>query len=218
MKKLFGYDGILTRASEVVTVFVLSNLLTLICCIPIITIGSAFAANQKVMQDFVMQNSRAIFKTYFTAFWQNLGKTTALLLLLVLTMAFLVADFYCILLFTSGVLALVLYLLLLIVFVLVLGIAACCFSLIVRYENTLGEHLRNCLYLLMSNPGRIVLMAIIAVIPWAILLFDPELFIQLVPVWVFFGISLFGYIQTKLVKPLFDSMDETPKLEEHILV
>lgn len=218
MKKLFGYDGILTRASEVVTVFVLSNILTLVCSIPIITIGAAFAANQKVMQDFVMQNSRAIFKTYITAFWQNMGKSTALFLLLILTTAFLVADFYCILLFTSGILALVLYLVLLIMFALVFGIAACCFSLIVRYENTLGEHLRNCLYLLMSNPGRIVLMAIVAVIPWAILLFDPTTFIQLVPVWVFFGISLFGYIQTKLVKPLFDSMDETPKLEEHTLV
>ena len=208
----------MTKAAEVVTVFVLSNILTLICCIPIITIGAAFAANQKVMQDFVMENSRAVFKTYITAFWQNLGKSTALFCLLILTMAFLVADFYCILLFTSGVLALVLYLLLLTVFVLVFGVATCCFSLIVRYENTLGEHLRNCLYLLMSNPARIVLMAVVAVIPWAILLFDPDLFIQLVPVWVFFGVSLFGYVQTKLVKPLFDLMDSTPKIEENTSV
>ena len=69
MNKLFGYDGILTKASLVINTFVLTNILTLICCIPIFTIGAAFAAHQKVMQDFVMGNHPAILKTYFTAFW-----------------------------------------------------------------------------------------------------------------------------------------------------
>lgn len=218
MRKLFGYDGILTRASEVVTVFVLSNILTIICSIPIITIGAAIAANQKVIQDFVMENSRAVFKTYFTAFWQNLGKATGLILLFVLTTVFLLADYYCIFLLASGVFALVLYIVLLIVFVLVLGITTCCFSLIARYENSLGEHLRNCLYLLMSNVGRFVLMAILAAIPWVLFFFEPDTFVQLVPVWVFFGFSLLGFIQAKLVKPMFEYMDEVPKAEEQMLV
>lgn len=214
MKRLFGYDGILTRASEIVTVFVLSNVLTLLCCIPVVTIGAALAANQKVMQDYVMQNSRAVLKTYFTAFWQNLGKATAILLLFLITAVFLLADFYFTFLFTSGVFALVLYIVLIVIFTLVLGIAACCLSLIVRYENTLGEHLRNCLYLLMSNVGRFILMAVIAAIPVVIFLLHPDTFIQLVPVWIFFGFSLLSYIQARLVKPMFETMDELPKTKD----
>ena len=212
MNKLFGYDGILTKASLVINTFVLTNILTLICCIPIFTIGAAFAAHQKVMQDFVMGNHPAILKTYFTAFWQNLGKATLLMLLFVVTAVFLALDFYFVMLYTSGAVALVLYLVLLIVFTLILGITACCLSLIVRYENTLGEHLRNCLYLMMSNLPRFVLMAALTAFPIVLFLVNPNLFIQLVPVWVFFGVSLLVYLQAKLMLPLFETMDSTKEV------
>ena len=217
MRKFFGYDGFLTHASGVVNTFLLTNILTLIFCIPVVTIGGALAAHQKIMQNFVMENSQPILKTYFTAFWQNLGKATVLLLLFLVTTAFLLADFYCVMLFATGVIALILYLVLIVLFALILGVTACCLSLIVRYENTLGEHLRNCLYLLMSNPGRILAMAVVAAIPGVMFLLYPATFVQIVPVWVFFGISLLVYIQAKLVKPLFDSMDAIPKLEENTL-
>lgn len=212
MNKFFGYDGILTKASFVVNTFVLTNILTLICCIPIFTIGAAFAAAQKVMQDFAMNNQQAILKTYFTAFWQNLGKSTLLILLFVVTAVFLVADFYCVMLFASGVFALILYIVLIVVFALILGIASCCLSLIVRYENTFGEHLRNCLYLMMSNLPRFFLMAGLAALPAVLFLVNPNLFIQLVPVWVFFGVSLLVYLQVKLMLPLFNIMDESKEV------
>ena len=159
-----------------------------------------------------MGNHPAILKTYFTAFWQNLGKATLLMLLFVVTAVFLALDFYFVMMFTSGVVALVLYLILLIVFTLILGITACCLSLIVRYENTLGEHLRNCLYLMMSNLPRFVLMAALTAFPVVLFLVNPNLFIQLVPVWVFFGVSLFVYLQTKLMLPLFETMDSTKEV------
>lgn len=212
MNKLFGYDGIFTKASIVFNTFLLTNILTLICCIPIVTIGAAFAANQKVMQDFAMGNHQAILKSYFIAFWQNLGKATLLMILLILSLVFLAADFYAIMLFASGVVALVLYLLLLLVFVLILGIAACCLSLIVRYENTFGEHLRNCLYLMMSNVSRFIAMAVLSAFPAGLFIFDPNLFVQLVPVWVFFGVSLLVYLQVRLMLPLFKIMDETKEV------
>ena len=55
------------------------------------------------------------------------------MLLFVVTAVFLALDFYFVMLYTSGIVALVLYLVLLIVFTLILGIAACCLSLIVCY-------------------------------------------------------------------------------------
>lgn len=211
MKKLFGYDGLLTRASEFVTTFILTNILTLLCCVPVVTIGGALAAHQKVMQNIVMDNPQPVFKTYFVALWDNLGKSTCLLLLFLVTAVFLLADFYCVYLFASGVFALVLYLILLVISVLVIGITACCFSLIIRYENTLMEHLRNTLYLLMSHFLRILAMAVVAALPFVIFLLYPAFFVQIIPVWVFFGISLLVYIQARLAKPIFESMDDIPK-------
>lgn len=220
MKNLFGYNGVLFRASEFVTAFVVSNILTLLCCIPVVTIGAALAAHQKVMQNIVMGESRSVFKSYFTALWENLGKATGLLLLFLLTAAFLLADFYCVYAFAYGIFSLVLYIVLFVVSILVLGVTACCMSLIVRYENTLLEHLRNTLYLLLSHFFRIVVMALVAAVPFVIFFVYPSLFVKLIPVWVFFGISLFAYMQARLVKPILESMDtmhETQIMEDHTL-
>lgn len=207
MRKLFGYDGIIVRLSEYFNTFLLSNILTVLCCLPIITIGGALAAHQKVMQDFVFDSPKPILKTYFCAMWDNWGRASAILILFLVTSIFLAMDMYIVYFFTSGVLALILYIILISVFVLVLGITSCCLSLIVRYENTILEHLRNTLYLFLSYFPRFIAMAVLASVPFVVFFLYPFTFVQMIPVWVCFGLSVLVFLHTKLVKPLLEKLD-----------
>lgn len=220
MRKLFGYDGVMVRLSEYFNTFLLSNILTILCCLPIITAPGALAAHQKVMQNFMFGEQKPIIKSYFLALWDNWGMAGGLLVLLLMTVAMLAVDICLVYFFTAGIVALLLYIILVSTFFVVIGIAACCLSLIVRYENTLMEHLRNALYMLLSHFSRIILMAVLASVPFAMFFLFPANFIQLLPLWACFGLSILVFLHTKLVKPILeelDSMQNDTEQEDDVL-
>ena len=54
----------------------LLNLLTLSCCLPVVTMGAAIAANYKVTQNLVLKIDGSLVKTYFRAFRTNFIQAT----------------------------------------------------------------------------------------------------------------------------------------------
>ena len=94
MRHFFDYDGrmnqILTKLMYVVTV----NLLFVICCIPVVTIGASVSAMFKVLQSYHDGEESAIIRTIFGALKENLKETTIVWIGLVLIALTLGVNFY----------------------------------------------------------------------------------------------------------------------------
>ncbi len=211
MKNLFRYDGPFVRFMEALADFVITNILTILCCIPIITVGGAFAGHQKVMQNIVMDNRQPVLRTYFFTMWENFRQATLLWLFFLLAVVFLAVDFFFTYLFTSGILTIVLFAVLGLMTLLVCGVVACCFGLIVRYENKLKEHFRNALLLVLSHWPRVLAMALVLLVPFILIIVNTVMMINTIPFWLFIGISVLVFLQAWLIRPIFEHLEDTPK-------
>ena len=67
MRRFFDMDNPLWQALSVVTDMVILNLLTLLCCVPVITSGAAFTAMNDVVIRILRQEESGILKNYGSA-------------------------------------------------------------------------------------------------------------------------------------------------------
>ena len=210
MGKIFNLDSPFFRFMERVADFFILNILTILCSIPVLTVGAALTAHHKAMQNLVMDFEQPILKSYFQAFAGNFKQATVLWLATAFTVALIAADVFLIYVYLEG-LALVLYVLLAVVGVLALGTACYAFAMIARYENTLKEHLRNSFILALGNLPRTLLMLLLWFLPLLLALISLSLFLDTLVIWAFFGISLIVYAHTRIIKPVFLMLEQADR-------
>ncbi|MBO5999901.1 MAG: YesL family protein, partial [Lachnospiraceae bacterium] len=71
MGNLFSMDSPLMKVLSRVADLLILNLLTVVCCIPVITAGAAFSAMYYVLLKMVRGEEGYIVKQYFKAFKEN---------------------------------------------------------------------------------------------------------------------------------------------------
>ncbi len=207
MGKLFDLDNPFFQIMERVADFFILNILTVLCSIPLLTVGAALTAHHKVMQNLVMDFEQPVCKSYFGAFAGNFKQATLLWLITAVVIALIAADAFLIYLYLDG-LALMLYVLLGVVSVIALGAACYGFALIARYENTLKQHLRNSIVLAVGNLPRTVLMLLLCAIVPVLVLLSLDLSFNLLLILGTFGISLIVYAHTLILKPVFRMLEQ----------
>ena len=213
MGKLFDLDNPFFRFMEHVADFFILNVLTILCSIPLITVGAALTAHHKVMQNLVLDYEQPIFKSYFRAFAGNFKQATVLWLITAAFLAMMVADVLLVYFYLDG-LSIILYTLLGVISVVALGTACYTFALIARYNNTLKEHLRNGFVLAIGNLPKTVLMLLVcaAAVVLVLLALDPSF--NILFLLATFGISLIVFVHTLLLKPVFLQLEQNSEEEE----
>ena len=206
MKSIFNLDSPLIRGLGKIADLMILNLLYLISCIPIITIGAANAALYDVTTRLA-KDEALIWRHYWQAFRSNFKKATIIWMIFLVSGAVL---YGCAALYWSFDLpnkAISLFL---------LGIAAvawmCIFSWVfilqARFENSLRNTLHNALLCSFSYLPRTVLMALLnAVFPIVVLLLPAVLFnaiFVLLIIW-FSGIA---YLNTLLLRKTMKQLEE----------
>ena len=68
MKNLFRWDNPLIQLLTALADVILTNLLCLICCLPVVTAGASIAATYKVMLNLSQDTGGGIWNTFFIAF------------------------------------------------------------------------------------------------------------------------------------------------------
>lgn len=207
MKDLFNIESpfmqLLTRVGDLIIV----NVLFLVCCVPIVTIGAATAALQKVAQDMVHDTDSGIFKTFFRAFRENFRQATALWLLMLVFAAAMVCNYMLITGFVAGTLATVLKGVLVVAIGLVLVMASYLFPLMVRYSNTLREHAVNSLILAVVKLPRTVGLLLLSAMPLLILMISLETFLKTMVFWLTIGFAFTAFMSANLLKPVFRELE-----------
>ena len=211
MKNLFHYDNPLVQLLTALADVILTNLLCILCCLPVVTAGASIAATYKVMLNLSQDTGGGIWNTFFTAFRENFKQATAVWLVTVLVTASLVCDYLLVQLYFQGSLHTALLIVVPVLAFLVMAVLAYLYPLIIRYQNTLREHLHNAMILCIYKFPKTILMVVLHALPFALALLLPTAFLYTLLFWVLMGFAVIPLADVILLKPVFKELEDTAK-------
>ncbi|SFK73292.1 Uncharacterized membrane protein YesL [Lachnospiraceae bacterium KH1T2] len=199
MNRIFNYDGPLFGFLDKVANLFILNILFMVCCIPLFTIGASVTALNYMMLKIVRGEEGYIVKDFFKAFKENFKQATAIWLILALFGVIFGVDFYVLnhmKLAMSPVIRTVIYALLVVwtfEFVYV-------FAVLSRFVNTVKQTMKNALLMSIRH---LPWTALLIVVPAAIAAITYVFMYRILPVIFIAGFSGTAYIQAFIYSRIF---------------
>ena len=178
------------------------NLITLLTCLPIITIGASLTAMHYVLLKTVRGQEGHVVRSYFRSFRRNFVQATILWLIYLAVWILMVSNLYMIVQGT-GRYPIWLPSSILVAALLILVFMIYTFAMLSRFETTVFEALTNAVMLTISELPRSLEMLIITVVPIAAFFFAPIL----LPILILFGLSVPGYACAMVYDPVFRKIE-----------
>lgn len=171
------------------------SVLFVLGCLPVITIGASFTAMFHATRYCRTQRGYAA-RNFIQGFKSNLKKATLVWLVFMAMIAFLCVDFL-IVTVMSNIFKYAMMVGLTIIAAVVAAAIPVAFQLTARFENTVGNTVKNACILCVVNPIQALLSAVVFLVPIVLMILLPGLFVLLLAVWVglLYGASgLFSYM------------------------
>ncbi|HIV42218.1 MAG TPA: DUF624 domain-containing protein [Candidatus Mediterraneibacter guildfordensis] len=195
-------DNVIVRALNKICDMVCLNVLWLICCIPVFTIGASTTALYTVMLKMVKNEEGYIFRGFFKAFKENFKQSTIMWLILLALGIVCYIDYR-----VAGVIAGTPGLILRGVFFLfgfiLFSVMIYVFPLTARYENMVRATFRNALLLTVGRFPYTLLMVAVAVIAVIASLWNSVTLMFAIPLWFLIGGSLLAWINSFILWRVF---------------
>lgn len=213
--KFFDLDSPLMQVLNKVADLLWLNILTLICCIPIVTAGASLTAMNYMALKIVRNEECYITKGFFKSFKQNFKQATAIWLLFLLAVLVLAGDFYIVK--NSGIEFNI-------VIKVVIGIVALIltftwmfvFPVLAKFDNTVIRTIKNAFIMSILQFPKTLLMIVMYALPIVIGILVPQAF----PICFLFGLSAPAYVSALLYNKFFQKLEDqyiastTPAEEE----
>ena len=206
MNKIFGLDSPLIQFLNKVADLMWLNLLTLLCCIPVITIGASLTSAHYVALKMKRNEEGYIVKEFFKAFKVNFKQSTLIWLILLIIAAVIGADLY-IMKETDLGIPEFFRVIIMAIGLLVIFMAVWVFPVQAKFINTLSQTMKNAFSLSVIQIPKTLLMIVLYAAPPVLCIW----FLQIFPLYFILGLSLPIYISAMLYNKMFQ------KLEDRIL-
>lgn len=221
MSRVFNFEGpVFTFLSRLADLFWL-NLLFIVCCIPVITIGAATTALYYVTLKMAKDEEGYITRSYFKSFKENFMQAT------VIWIGFLVLGIIMIMdlrivnggnvaeVFSSPALGNVIMVAVFVMVVVFLMTGTYVFPILAQFDNTTRNTVKNAFLISIRHLPYTIGMLIITALPIALIWFFPALFIL-----VLIMFSATAYFNSKIFNKIFvlymPKEDESPNTAEDI--
>lgn len=189
------------------------NLLFIISCIPIITIGAAITAMFSFTLKLAVDHEQTVWKGYWKAFKLNFKPATKAWLV-ILVIALVMYEEYVAMISTTGMVSAVFLSLLGLEAVTLSFILPLLFPLISRYENTTMSYFINSFLISISNLGSWVYMFFIWVLPILVYATNIKLFYYTAVLWLVIIIAVLAYAESFVLIKLFKKIDKQQEATE----
>ncbi len=208
---LFNEDNFLNQFFLFMGKLIALNLLWMITCIPVITIGASTTALFYCTLKLHKDKDISAWKFFWKSFRSNFLQSTAIWVLILVAAALLWLERIAIgtmpqgmkQIFTYVLAAAGLFLLLVTLYI---------FPTIAAFENKLSKLVSHTLYFIFRQPGYAVAVTAITCLPMYFTLVDAELFPIYLFVWLLCGFSLTAYADSwflwRLFRPFFEEGKE----------
>ena len=188
----------------------LLNLLWLFFCIPILTMGTAYAALYTVTLSWMRGEEVPVVKTFFAAFRKNLKQGIWLTVVFLTLFLILVWDLH-----LTGMLprsyGSILYGVILVLLAAVLAAAGYAFPLLARFENPVMKQLGNAWRLAAAHLPQTILLTALHAAPALWFLISPETFMTVTFLWGVFGTAVTEYICSWILAGIFHKLEGVEK-------
>lgn len=181
------------------------QLLWIVCSLPIITMGPATSALFSVTLKLARDESVSAVREFFTALKTNF-KQSLVLGLIALAGALIAYTDIVFALAQEGNMKTLFLIVSGIVIALWLIFTSFSFPLQARYENDLKTHIGNSFLAAFCAPGKTIRMWVVYAIPIALLVLAYNIVIYFGWIYVFYGMSLPIYINSRTLRDIFDKM------------
>ncbi len=206
MGGIFDINGKLMSFGTKVTDLIWLNILTAICCIPIITIGPALTAMHYVLLRIYRNEEGYITRSYFKSFKENFKQATLIWLIYLAVILIVGFDTWIV---TKGEMEVGKLFKYGLSFISVLASfsLAWVFVLQSRYENKISVTIKNSFIVAIANFFYTVMMIIMLAVPVLVLLISEAL----IPAVFLLGFTIPGLLQCILYSRVFDRMEKVER-------
>lgn len=203
----------LARGLEIFGDIFALNILFIIGCIPIITIGASLTALYSMMLKILENEECTIARGFFEAFKANFKKATAAWMIIIFALIAVWGQWLYINNF-QGAMASV---------YMVLGVVECAvivlvlpflFPLIAKFENTLWNTFKNAFLLSVSNLGSWLKISLAWFAPIFLSLYYPVIILSTWYLWLLILFGLIAYGTSHTVRKVFDRVADTQEKNE----
>lgn len=211
---IFNLESPLMQALGKVADLLWLNVLTIICCIPIVTVGASFTAMNYVALKMARNEECYITRGFFKSFKENFKQATIIWLLQVLVILVLIGD-YLIMSQATAQFPFFIKSVVLVVAVMLVFTSLYVYPSLARFTNPVGRTIKNAFMMSLIQFPKTLLMIVLYVIPIFIALFIP----QILPIAFLFGLAAPAYGSAFLYGKFFKKLEEqilarTEKAEE----
>lgn len=202
--KIFDVDGplmiFLGRLADIMWL----NILTILCCIPVVTAGASITAMHYVCLKMARDEEGYITKDFFKSFKLNFKQATLLWLIMLAIIVVLAGDYYVINSEESGM-GTFMKAAIMLVTILISITAVMVYPLLARFKNSVIKTIKNAFFVSMLQFPRTILMIILTVLPAFLLwLFG----LRLLPLIFLFGLAGPAFLCAKLYNKTFRMLEE----------
>lgn len=199
MGGIFNLESPIMQGLSKLADLVWLNILTFICCIPIVTIGAAFTAQHYVVLKMVRNEEGYITRSFFKSFKENFKQATCIWLIFFVFLLMFIGDVYIFLyseiefpkflIIVVGAFALIVAM----VFVYV-------FPVLSKFDNSVKNTIKNSFMIAVISLPKTILMLFIYLLPAALVYLSSS---RLLPIAVLFGFSGTAYLSALLYNKVF---------------
>jgi len=211
MNKFFNMDNTFFSFMSRVADLMLLNILFIICCLPVVTIGASITAMYYVTLKMVRNEESYIAKSFFKSFRENFKQSTILWLIMLVAGILIFIDFNIVNQIQSTLTTIVRYGLYFITFIYLL-ILIYLFPVLSKFYNSIKNTFQNALLMSIRHLPFSILLVVIWIAPIVVTFIHPTIFMYGLLVWILIGFSLLSFLCSLLLVKVFDHY--MPKEEE----
>ncbi len=209
MGKIFNLDSPFARVLSRVADVLILNMLTLICCIPIVTIGAALTAQHYVILKMVRDEDGYMVRSFFKSFINNLKQATCIWLIFLAFILLFALDVYIFL--HSGIEFPEFMIIAVGVFAIVVAMVGCyVFPVLSKFDNSVKNTIINSFKISVAYLPKTILMLIINVLPVIMLVIS----LRMLLIVFLFGLSGTAYMCAMIYSDIFKKFEPEEDIVE----
>lgn len=195
MGRLFDIDGPFMSGLSRFADIIILNILYLICCIPVFTIGAATTALYYVTLKMVRNEDCYTVKSFFKSFKLNFKQATCIWLIFLFAIIAIVTDFRII---NGGIttqaglsvsISKAIVVMLFVSCIVLTFVLSYVFPILSKFDNTIKNTIKNAFLMSMKHLPSTVAIVVINLVPWVLIYLLPSLTIILI---ISFALSAYG--------------------------
>ena len=203
MSNFFNMDNSLWRFLGRLADVMILNIVFLITCLPVVTIGAAWTSLSYVTLKMSRDEESYIVKSYFKAFRQNFRQATAIWGIALVAMFIFYMDFHIIRSMNPSM-AQAMFILLAAIAMLAALTLLYVFPVLAKFDNTILNTIKNAFFMAIGNLPHTLLMAAVIVGSVVLTFLSQQTIAVGMLVWIMVGFALIAFLNAHILVKVFD--------------